>query len=111
MNATVGRACARGPPRPGFGSKTVNPLTGGYRLARHFVCSKRSPIAFGFVLLVRDRAFHHEDKGIYFSLGGIVEKAHECFAIFISQHRVVETDSGNSRNNTLQEVLQTRLGG
>src|SRR4029078_5906268 len=82
---------------PRFGSEFIDPFTSRYRLSRLSVCPKRSPIAFGFVILVGNRSLDYQNEWVNLPFRSFIKELHEFLAVFVSEEGVMEIHLGNPR--------------
>jgi len=85
MNSPVCRAGSNGHHRPRFRRKAVDPLAVGYRLIGFLVRAESGPITFGFVFLVWNRAFNHQQEGIDLASGRAMKDLQEIISDFCSR--------------------------
>ncbi len=89
-----------------LGSKLVDPLSRCMGLVRRRIRTHRRPIAvFAVNLLVRYRAFHHQNEGVELTLRRLVERLHEIIAHFVGENRIMQMHFGKARNCTQQNIL------
>ncbi len=74
VNATISRASSRSHDCPTARCEPIDPITSCYRLPRLGIGSKRGPVAFLFIVFVRDGAFDHQNERRQFSVGRTPKK-------------------------------------
>src|ERR1700689_942413 len=76
-------------------------------LSRHRISAEQGPVSFSLVILVRDRAFDHENvRHSRCALAGLAERLHKLVSIFVSQKRIIEIDFQNPEKSARSKALR-----
>src|SRR5580704_15283384 len=111
VNAAVGGAGSRRHHRPRTRRETVDPFTGGDRLAGLWVGAQGSPVTYFLIVFVRDRPFYHQNEVFHLPFSGLMERLHIVVAVSQREEGIVQSYLWNPGNLPEENVFNTGLGG
>ena len=94
----------------GLGCQAINPIRYRNGLTCRRVRAEGRPVAFGLDLLVWDRAFKYENKGVEFTSLCFIPPFHKVFAPLIGNTLIMDMNPGEPWDGSQHHVLDAGLG-